>query len=89
MRKICRQVLRPASVQYVQQFSDLINSLQCILLQFQEKKGTYARIINFDPVLSFAYHASYSSDILPNYWLFPFRDGNSNGPMTQTSLLSY
>ena len=45
------------------------------------------------PFFSFAYHTSFSSDVLLNYWLvvlpFPFRDGNSNGPITQKSLLSH
>ena len=50
-RKCCHQVSKPASLQHVQQFSDLINSLQCILLQLQEMKWTYAKIGNFDPRL--------------------------------------
>ena len=51
MGKICHPVFKPASPQCVQQFSDLIYSLQCILLQHQEIKWTYAKINNFDPVL--------------------------------------
>ena len=45
------------------------------------------------PLFSFAYHTSFSSDVLRNYWLvvlpFQFRDANSNGSITQKSLLSY
>ena len=52
-----------------------------------------AKIDNFNPYFLFAYHASLSSDVLTSYWLvvssLPFRDGDSNGPITQTFLLSH
>ena len=52
-----------------------------------------ANIDNFNPYFLFAYHASLNSDVLTSYWLvvssLPFRDGDSNGPITQTVLLSH
>ena len=84
--KLLSSSLKPAFLQYVQQLSpELFSPTHFTATSIKRWNELTQKWIVLIPYFSFAYHASFSSDVLPSYWLvvslFPFRDRNTNGPI--------